>query len=278
MGLGRSNALLNMKEFIDIGATEGELWSKFFAMMVQNHKSMSVYRRVSTPSRNFQTKLEVYYGPPGTGKSVRANQVDSTAYWLRKPSSSGPLWFDGYDGQQTVVIDEFYGWISIDMFCRMVDRYPLMVETKGGAANFTPRRIIITSNVAPNKWWRFKQPNGPVWAAVQRRLRSPVGTVIYTGVDTPVVADLSVDSTPPEYYSCMEQCGGPDQDPLIPVIKREDGSMKRRRMNRSTGYYDWVTEHAPEPATPSEAASSSSPCGHNHFIGNDGVCEQCGEE
>ncbi len=247
--MGRSNALLNMKDAIDEGCTEGGLWDRFFAMMVQNHKSMSVYRRVSTPSRDFQTKLEIYWGPPGTGKSVRAHQVDSTAYWVRKPSSGGPLWFDGYDGQQTVVIDEFYGWISIDLFCRLVDRYPLMVETKGGAANFVAKRIIITSNTRPNKWWHFKQPGGPVWGAVQRRMRSPVGTVIYTGADTPVVADLSVDATPPQFYSCLELAGGPDQDPNIPMIK-EEGKLKRRRLNRRTGYYDWEhaqTEHAPEP-------------------------------
>ena len=35
--------------------------------------------------------------------------------------------------------DDFYGWIKFDEMLRLLDRYPLLVETKGGTTHFTSR-------------------------------------------------------------------------------------------------------------------------------------------
>ena len=71
--------------------------------------------------RHWKTEVVVYWGPPGTGKTRRAQfEAGKDAYWLRKPiSRNGALWWDGYEGQDVVVIDEFYGWIARDFMQRM---------------------------------------------------------------------------------------------------------------------------------------------------------------
>ena len=71
------------------------------------------------------------------------------AYWKQRGT-----WFDNYNNHETVIIDDFYGWLPFDTLLRMCDRYPMMVETKGGHVNFCPKTILITSNQAPDEWYR----------------------------------------------------------------------------------------------------------------------------
>jgi len=82
-----------------------------------------------------------------------------------RDSHSG-TWWDGYEGQHTVIIDEFYSWLRYDFFLRLTDRYPLQVETKGGSVQFVSRRIVFTSNTQPTEWY----PNIQDRAAFNRRI------------------------------------------------------------------------------------------------------------
>jgi len=96
----------------------------------------------------------VYWGAPGVGKTRLISDTvnPQSVYWLSKPNGSRVFW-DGYSGQQDVVIDEFFGWMPRDLMCRICDRYPFRVETKGGTVNFTARRVFIISNNSPKSWW-----------------------------------------------------------------------------------------------------------------------------
>ena len=69
-------------------------------------------------------------GPSGTGKSrfVAARWPD--AFW-KAPESK---WWDGYSGQETVVLDDFKDYaMPLVELQRLLDWYPLWVEVKGGA-------------------------------------------------------------------------------------------------------------------------------------------------
>ncbi len=171
---GKRNDLEAVKEILDNGGTMKEVADLHFAPFVRNFRGFNYYLALSRPKmRDWITFTTVLWGPPGTGKTKRAHwMAGEDSYWMQKPSSN-TLFFDGYDRQTTVVIDEFFGWIRRDMMCRMSDRYPLNVHVKGGAVGFMPRQIIITSNKHPRDWW----PNiglGPM----ERRLEGEHGEII----------------------------------------------------------------------------------------------------
>ncbi len=232
VGQGKGQELAKIKLAVDRGDSEPELWEDHFGMMMHASRSIREYRMVTGGARNHQTRLEVYWGPPGTGKSLRARKRGGdAAYWLRKPSPGGQIWFDGYTGQNTVIVDEFYGWITIDLFCRMVDRHPLLVDTKGGAVQFLAKRIIFTSNVAPSKWWKKFEEGGPVWAAVQRRLTAPVGTVVYCGDDRRVinVEDLEVEDDWQTHGETVGLTREQSDWQRLPPVKEESVARKRKR-------------------------------------------------
>lgn len=173
-GAGQRNDLLDVRDALDGGMAMADVAHDFFGAFCRHHRAFREYvvlRRAG--ERDWHTKCQVYWGPPGTGKSRRAmHEAGPGAYWLSKPQGNGTVWFDGYDGQETVVMDEFYGWISRDLMQRMCDRYPLLVQTKGGTVPFLAKRIIVTSNQEPANWWR-----NIGLGAMQRRLEGDLGNI-----------------------------------------------------------------------------------------------------
>lgn len=176
-GAGARNDLNRAKALLDSGHSDKDLADDDFGVWCRNYKAFTEYRLLSSAPRRHQTELIVYWGPPGTGKTRAASFYDdeSRTFWLPRPSGSS-VWWDGYEGHRTVVLDEFYGWLRRDAMQRLVDRTPLRVERKGGSVNFTARTIIITSNTPPDLWWK-KVGLG----AMERRLAEPIGAVVYVG-------------------------------------------------------------------------------------------------
>nr|CDS32196.2 replication association protein [Hymenolepis microstoma] len=104
------------------------------------------------PERDYKTQVFYYHGPPGTGKSKTAyDEAKATGEAIYyKPRGK---WWDGYEQQPNIIIDDFYGWIPYDDL-KILDRYPYRVPIKGGYQIFNSKRIWITSNIAPEKQYK----------------------------------------------------------------------------------------------------------------------------
>lgn len=90
----------------------------------------------------------VITGRSGWGKTRWA--YDNYPDLYSKPS--GP-WWDGYTGQKTILLDDYYGDIPYDQFLRVLDRYPINLPIKGGFVYGQYTTVIITSNHTPSLWY-----------------------------------------------------------------------------------------------------------------------------
>lgn len=112
-----------------------------------------------------ERQCRVYWGTTGVGKSRRAwDEASMEAY----PKDPRTKFWDGYDGQTNVVIDEFRGGIDIGHLLRWLDRYPVIVEIKGSSTCLKATTIWITSNLHPREW--YPTLDGITYAALERRL------------------------------------------------------------------------------------------------------------
>lgn len=112
-----------------------------------------------------ERKVTVFWGPTGTGKSRRAwEEAGLDAY----PKDPRTKFWDGYDRQEHVVIDEFRGAIDVSHLLRWFDRYPVLVEVKGSSRVLVANRIWITSNLRPSHW--FPELDEITLRALLRRL------------------------------------------------------------------------------------------------------------
>lgn len=84
------------------------------------------------------------WGPPNTGKSTYARTLGERIY--DKPLTK---WWDGYDGQDTVLMDDVGTsdgvWLGAKLK-RWADKFPFPCEMKGTTSFIRPKKIVITSN------------------------------------------------------------------------------------------------------------------------------------
>lgn len=127
-----------------------DLVEKFPAQVFMYHKGIQAIKMMLEKPRDYKTWVQVFVGPPGTGKSLTARRTYPDAYW-KQPDS---IWFDGYEGEKAVVLDDFYGSLPWSTMLQLCDRYACKVQIKGTTANFVPHNLIITSNKMPYEWYR----------------------------------------------------------------------------------------------------------------------------
>lgn len=157
---GERTDLQTVKEKIDEGATEADIADEFFGTWCRNYKALERYRALKRKRRT-KPRVVVMWGPTGTGKTYRAAEMGGEdAYWLDS------RWWDGYDGHETVIIDEFNGWIPANRLLRVLDRYPIRVENKGGSRALEATTIIITSHFHPAEWYSDQDR----WPELERRI------------------------------------------------------------------------------------------------------------
>lgn len=94
---------------------------------------------------------EIIYitGKSGSGKTSHAYKLlsEHNNFWRNNINLE---WFDGYDNQHDVLIDEFRdNFCEFSKLLQLLDNYEIKVPIKGGFTIFNPKRIIITSTKAP---------------------------------------------------------------------------------------------------------------------------------
>lgn len=119
--------------------------------VIKFHKGLTICRALLQAARDPARPPKVYwcYGPTGVGKTKTAFELSREVYGdeevLILPDST-LHWFDTYDGQKSVILDDFRSkGVSFAFLLRVLDRYPCMVPFKGGFVNWAPECIWITT-------------------------------------------------------------------------------------------------------------------------------------
>ena len=115
-------------------------------------------------------RVKWYWGPTGTGKTRAAiAEAGAEPYWL----SSGTLqWWDGYDGERYVILDDFRPEpaVSFARVLRYLDRYAVRVPVKGGTRELRATVMVVTSNLDPALAYDGRLLPGESVAPLLRRL------------------------------------------------------------------------------------------------------------
>ena len=124
------------------------------ATSYQSIKMAEQILKYTEAPRDWKPKVEWFYGPTGTGKTKEAYEVLDDPYTCM---STG-RWFDGYDSHKHVLIDDMRkDFMKFHELLRLLDRYALRVETKGGTRQFRAEHIIITSCFHPSEMFDTRE-------------------------------------------------------------------------------------------------------------------------
>lgn len=155
---GERSDLLVIKDLLHTGKTVAEIadTDEFTGTMSRHYKFFLWFQKnccLKSLPRNGSVAVKVIllFGETSTGKTDYACTRFKGAYW--KPSQS--KWWDGYNGEDTVIFDDFNsGWFKWDTMMRVTDKYSLKVEYKGGYVDYCATTMIFTTNTNPLFWYK----------------------------------------------------------------------------------------------------------------------------
>lgn len=115
------------------------------------HSGLRNAQLLLLPRRTEKPEVHWRWGKTGTGKTryVWDNHDVNDVY-----EKDETQWWDGYEQQKVVIIDDFRGQFTLNYLLRLLDRYPMKVQFKGGYTQFNSPIIYITSNKSPENTYQ----------------------------------------------------------------------------------------------------------------------------
>ncbi len=112
---------------------------------IKECKYLQATTRAGTEPRDVKTIF--LYGPTGCGKTSLVYDTHPGLYKLPPFRINSTIWFDGYEGQLCLLIDDLIpSSFSVMFLLQVCDRYPLQVQIKGGMVWAQWTTVYITSN------------------------------------------------------------------------------------------------------------------------------------
>jgi len=192
--------------------------------VVKFSKGLTILRSALATPRSSPPSVFWLYGSTGTGKTRTAYEAAKSYSSHEKDVwiSSGTLrWFDGYDAQPVAIFDDFRAKdVSFNFMLRLLDRYPVQVEFKGGFANWNPRIIFVTAPRSPTQLYSLLKERSPEdLRQLERRITASYDfddDITWASWEA-IAADISsriLDGLPPSSDSGSDLDPEPDGEPI----------------------------------------------------------------
>lgn len=144
---GKRTDLDKVKLMIKNGATMDDIIDT--SANYQCIKASEVILKFKEPKRKWKPKIFWYWGPTGTGKTRTAVDEAGERFWM---SNKDLKWWEGYDGHDNVIIDDFReSYCEFHELLRILDRYEYRVMVKGGSRQLRAQNIWITCPSPPER-------------------------------------------------------------------------------------------------------------------------------
>lgn len=142
------------------------------------------YRRSKKAKTFRHVTIQTFIGPTGCGKSRRAISENPSHYIA---NIGDKLWFDGYDGEECLILDDFYGNIKYGLLLRILDGLEFQLQVKCSFVWAMYTKIVITSNAEPSTWY-----SRGLSKALRRRLTNNWTTPVFIQMEMPdeVIRDV----------------------------------------------------------------------------------------
>lgn len=153
------------------GESQASLWENQPNEMARHHRALGAAAAALVPVRQASNDVHVHYlwGPTGVGKTRHVMETYGAEVYAWEP---GKWWPNIMPTQKILLIDDLdkdsARAVGARKWKRILDRYPVQEESKGGFQQVPFTTIYITSNWAPEEvFGQFPQQD---YDAIMRRI------------------------------------------------------------------------------------------------------------
>lgn len=143
---GKRTDLEHIQTMIQSGSTMRDIAEQHFGTFVTNHRGIAAAMLLLQPSTQIYQEKQVvmFWGPPRSGKSrFVTSTLNVKDLYIKDVNTK---WWDGYAGQDTILLDEWPGKLSASEWKIILGEVQVPLETKGGTTRNNVKTIYITSN------------------------------------------------------------------------------------------------------------------------------------
>ncbi len=144
---GYRSDLEDIKKTIDEGGSLKTVADDHFGDYIRYHSGIKKYQEMvqKEVTKTFRkVNTTIHFGATGTGKTRTAVASTDDHFMIRGDDLQ---WFDGYDGEGTLIIDEYSNQVPITRMLSLLDGYQLRLPVKGGFTYANWTRVYITTNL-----------------------------------------------------------------------------------------------------------------------------------
>lgn len=159
-GQGHRSDISDFRDAILDGMLEEELIMLYPNMMAKYDRFYQRCRNIvlkREAKKMIQPEVIVIQGDTGVGKTHTVyleNNIDDIYKAEVGDGSSGSVFWDNYNGESVILIDDFHNNLKLDYMLRLLDKYPMKLNVKGGHTWKCAKKIYITTNININSWYR----------------------------------------------------------------------------------------------------------------------------
>lgn len=154
VGQGLRTDILRLANMVQEGKRMRDVADEAPDVYVKFHRGLAALSSLYQEKRSEPPAVYWFWGPTGTGKTRAAYGEAETSGAVPYFKMSTNKWWDGYEGQSHVIIDDYRcDFSTFAELLRLLDRYPMKVETKGGTVEFVATHIYITTPKTPVDTW-----------------------------------------------------------------------------------------------------------------------------
>lgn len=154
----------DLQEFYELIKTKSDyelLEEGHASQFIRNHNAVAKIRSILLKEKAKQARWRVLdviilLGKAGCGKSKMVHQNNDNVFMVDYDQK---FIFDGYEGEDIILIEEFNGQIKYNYLLKMLDGHPLPLNVKFGRSHALYTKVYITSNVHPLRWYNNVRDN-----------------------------------------------------------------------------------------------------------------------
>lgn len=154
-GQGTRNDLKGLMNMIKAKTPKLELMEAMPEVYSRNMRFVNEYKAELEKEESYtfrNVEVNVLFGDAGCGKTRKVHEEDPKCFTV---NSGETFPFNNYEGEKTILIDDFYGDIKYHEMLRILDGHQYRVNVKGGHRYALWDKVYITSNKRPEEWYKI---------------------------------------------------------------------------------------------------------------------------